>query len=70
MILEMNIVLSVFMGIMALVSFVGPAWAEWATGVTAATTTLSADLTTVGGIILGLVCLIYGFRVVKGMLAR
>lgn len=59
-----------FMGIAALLSFVGPAWAEWATGVTAATTTLSADLVTVGGIILGLVCLIYGFRVVKGMLAR
>lgn len=70
MILEMKIVLSVFMGIMALVSSVGPVWADWAAGVTTATTTLSADLVAVGGILLGLICLIYGFRVVKGMLAR
>lgn len=53
-----------------LVSFVESAQAEWATGVTTATTSLSSDLTAVGAIILGLVCLIYGFRVVKGMLAR
>lgn len=44
--------------------------ADWATGVTAATSTLSSDLTAVGGVILGLVCLIYGFRVVKGMLGK
>lgn len=47
-----------------------PAFAAWATGVTAATSTLSTDLTAVGGVILALVCLIYGFRVVKGMLGR
>lgn len=47
------------------------AWADgWAAGVTTATTGLSADLVTVGGTILGLVCLIYGFRVVKGMIHR
>lgn len=56
----------------AFVSLLVPAIAsaDWATGVTTATTTLSADLIAVGGIILGLVCLIYGFKVVKGMLAR
>jgi len=64
-----------FMGFLAMVaaaflSFVGSAQADWAAGVTTATTSLSADLIAVGGIILGLVCLIYGFRVVKGMLGR
>jgi len=54
---------------LALVS--SPAWAVgWADGVTSATSTLSADLLAVGAILLGLICLIYGFRVVKGMLAR
>lgn len=46
------------------------AMAAWATGVTSATSTLSTDLTAVGGVILALVCLIYGFRVVKGMLGK
>lgn len=44
--------------------------ADWATGITTATSTLSADLLAVGAIILGLVALIYGFRVVKGMIGR
>lgn len=58
--------------VMAMLGFVleGVASADWATGVTAATSTLSTDLTAVGGVILGLVCLIYGFRVVKGMLGK
>jgi len=51
-----------------MLSMVSEARAEWAAGVTTATATLSTDLIAVGAIILGLVSLIYGFRVVKGML--
>jgi hypothetical protein len=58
------------LALLALVASAVPASADWAAGVTTATTSLSTDLTAVGAIILGLVCLIYGFRVVKGMLAR
>ena len=57
--------------ILAFVASTVPAFAVgWADGVTTATGTLSADLLAVGAILLGLVCLIYGFRVVKGMLGR
>lgn len=41
----------------------------WMTGVTAATSTLSADLLVVGGVILGIVCLIFGYRQVRTFLA-
>ena len=48
----MNIV---WMAVALLASFVGSAQADWAAGVTTATTSLSTDLIAVGGIILGLV---------------
>jgi hypothetical protein len=54
--------------VLGLLSIASVASADWATGVTTATSTLSTDLIAVGGVVLGLVCLIYGFRVVKGML--
>lgn len=66
----MNYMLSGVMAVFAVIAFVGTASADWAAGVTTATASLSTDLIAVGGVILGLVCLIYGFRVVKGMLAR
>jgi len=53
-------------GVLALVGLVGSAEAAWTVDISSVT----ADITTVGVAILGLVALMFGFRIVRSMLGR
>jgi len=57
---------ALLLGFLALVGLVGSAEAAWTVDISTVTT----DITTVGVAILGLVALMFGFRIVRSMLGR